>query len=90
LSIIFPQGASQPPPTPAPGSTDVTNAAFPSALPETVAQLSTDTLLARKERQLQRRQSTKRIWQDLVFFFAGVPLSVLVTGWTAGRMVGVW
>lgn len=90
MSIIFPPGVAQPPPTPVPGSTDGANAAFPNVLPQTAAQLSADTLLARKERQLQRRQSTKRIWQDLVFFFAGVPLSVLVTGWTAGRMVGVW
>lgn len=90
LSIIFPPAStsSQPPPTPLPGA-DPSTPAFPPN-PFAAHQLASDALLARKERQLQKRRTSKRIWQDLVFFLAGVPLSVLVTGWTGGRMLGFW
>lgn len=90
LSIIFPpaSNSSQPPPTPLPGA-DPSTPAFPPN-PFAAHQLASDALLAKKERQLQKRRTSKRIWQDLVFFLAGVPLSVLVTGWTGGRMLGFW
>ena len=83
LSIIFPSQTAQtnlpPPDTPALSSNPFT----PSP-----AQIM-DALLAKKERQLQKRRTGRRIWQDAVVFFGVLPTGVIVCVWSFGRLFGV-
>ncbi|CED82959.1 hypothetical protein [Phaffia rhodozyma] len=54
------------------------------------ASLLTDVLLAQKEKQLQKRRSGRRIWQDAVVFFGILPVGGVVCCWSAGRLFGGW
>jgi len=47
-----------------------------------------DALLAKKERQLQKRRTGRRIWQDGVIFFGVLPTGLVVTAWSFGRLFG--
>lgn len=50
---------------------------------------SFDVLLARKERQLQKKRTGRRLWQDLIVFVGIFPVGALGTVWTVARLVGV-
>ncbi|OWZ63126.1 hypothetical protein AYX14_03681 [Cryptococcus neoformans] len=91
LSIIFP--SRQPPPNPD---------ALPSlstshnlnrrghSREDSLNDPSTDVLLARKERQLQKRRLGRRLWQDLIVYVGIMPVGCVTLAWTAGRLVGLW
>ncbi|WWC57955.1 uncharacterized protein I303_100490 [Kwoniella dejecticola CBS 10117] len=51
---------------------------------------STDALLARKERQLQKRRLGRRLWQDLIVYIGILPTGVVCIVWTLGRFLGIW
>ncbi|TYJ57562.1 hypothetical protein B9479_001644 [Cryptococcus floricola] len=51
---------------------------------------TTDVLLARKERQLQKRRLGRRLWQDLIVYLGILPVGCVTIAWTAGRFVGLW
>lgn len=50
---------------------------------------SMDVLLARKERQLQKRRTGRRMWQDLIVFLGILPISIFTVFWCAGLAVGL-
>jgi hypothetical protein len=50
---------------------------------------STDLLLARKERQLQKRRSGRRMWQDLIVFLGILPMGMFTVLWCVGLTVGL-
>ncbi|KAL7420299.1 hypothetical protein Q5752_005268 [Cryptotrichosporon argae] len=51
---------------------------------------SVDALLARKERQLQRRRLERRLWQDLIVWVGILPVGVVTIAWSVGSLLGVW
>jgi hypothetical protein len=51
---------------------------------------STDALLARKEQQLQKRRTGRRLWQDLIVYVGIMPVGSLSIVWTFGKLIGVW
>ena len=51
---------------------------------------STDALLARKERQLQKRRLGRRLWQDLIVYVGILPVGFVTLGWSLGALVGIW
>lgn len=51
---------------------------------------SLDAVLARKERQLQKRRLGRRLWQDLIVYVGILPVGCLTIFWTLGRFVGLW
>ncbi|KAJ9097655.1 hypothetical protein QFC21_004691 [Naganishia friedmannii] len=57
--------------------------------PETMQDPSTDLLLARKERQLQKRRSGRRMWQDLIVFLGILPMGTFTVLWCVGVTVGL-
>lgn len=50
---------------------------------------SMDILLARKERQLQKRRTGRRMWQDLIVFLGILPISMFTVFWCIGVAVGL-
>ncbi|KIR56296.1 hypothetical protein I315_01361 [Cryptococcus gattii Ru294] len=91
LSIIFP--SRQPPPNP----DALPNLSAPHNLSrrghsreDSINDPSTDILLARKERQLQKRRLGRRLWQDLIVYVGIMPVGCITLAWTAGRLVGLW
>lgn len=74
-----------PPSTPLPPSTP----RF-TPLAEGVEALPSDALLAAKERQLQKRRTGRRVWQDGVVFLGTLPVGGSVVVWTFGRAFGAW
>ncbi|EIW73157.1 hypothetical protein TREMEDRAFT_42213 [Tremella mesenterica DSM 1558] len=51
---------------------------------------SVDALLARKERQLQKRRLGRRLWQDLIVYVGILPVGCVTLGWTLGSLLGIW
>ncbi|WVO17885.1 hypothetical protein L204_105583 [Cryptococcus depauperatus] len=51
---------------------------------------SADVLLAKKERQLQKRRLGRRLWQDMVVYVGILPVGCVTLVWTSGRLVGLW
>ncbi|WVQ64648.1 uncharacterized protein L199_002815 [Kwoniella botswanensis] len=51
---------------------------------------STDILLARKEKQLQKRRLGRRLWQDLLVYIGILPTGVVCLIWTFGSFLGIW
>lgn len=49
-----------------------------------------DVLLARKERQLQKRRLERRLWQDLIVYIGILPVGSMGLLWTFGALVGLW
>ncbi|GHJ88664.1 hypothetical protein NliqN6_5066 [Naganishia liquefaciens] len=50
---------------------------------------SMDVLLARKERQLQKRRTGRRMWQDLIVFLGILPLGATGVFWCIGVAIGL-
>jgi hypothetical protein len=48
-----------------------------------------DVLLARKERQLQKKRTGRRLWQDLIVFVGIFPVGGLAAVWTSARLLGI-
>ncbi|WVQ85530.1 hypothetical protein IAT38_007696 [Cryptococcus sp. DSM 104549] len=98
LSIIFP--SRQPPPDPDALPTPATshslarrNASASGSAhsrDDSLNDPSTDVLLARKERQLQKRRLGRRLWQDLIVYVGILPVGCITLAWTLGRLVGLW
>jgi hypothetical protein len=84
LSIVFP--SKNPPPAP------------PEELPtpsrhsrtDSMTDPSQDVLLARKERQLQKRRLGRRLWQDLIVYIGILPVGCVTIAWSLGKLVGLW
>ncbi|ORX34982.1 hypothetical protein BD324DRAFT_582450 [Kockovaella imperatae] len=51
---------------------------------------STDVLLARKERQLQKRRLGRRLWQDLIVYVGILPVGSITLAWSIGSFIGLW
>ena len=51
---------------------------------------SADILLARKERQLQKRRLGRRLWQDLIVYVGILPIGCVSLAWTVVSFLGVW
>lgn len=51
---------------------------------------STDMLLARKEKQLQKRRLERRLWQDLIVYVGILPVGCLTIAWTLVHFLGIW
>lgn len=51
---------------------------------------STDILLARKEKQLQKRRLERRLWQDLIVYVGILPVGCLTIAWTLIHFLGIW
>ncbi|KAK8844637.1 hypothetical protein IAR55_006484 [Kwoniella newhampshirensis] len=86
LSIIFPSRQALPDPD-----------ANPAPVPrrghsrnDSLNDPSTDILLARKERQLQKRRLGRRLWQDLIVYVGILPAGLISIAWTLGRLIGIW
>jgi len=91
LAIVFPSTASkddvdgeQAPPAPARTLRVSQNPA------DSLTDPSTDVLLARKERQLQKRRLGRRLWQDLIVYVGILPVGCVTLAWTLGALVGIW
>jgi hypothetical protein len=50
---------------------------------------SMDVLLARKERQLQKRRTGRRMWQDLIVFLGILPIGAFTVLWCIGVAIGL-
>lgn len=84
LSIIFPRGAPPPPEEPLAGPS---NGHMRTASLDDPA---TDVLLARKERQLQKRRLGRRLWQDMVVYVGILPVGCVTLVWSVGSFLGLW
>lgn len=87
LAIIFPGNA--PPPVEQPELMR----AGPSNGHARTASLddpSVDLLLARKERQLQKRRQGRRRWQDMVVYLGILPVGCVSLAWCVGSFLGLW
>ncbi len=84
LSIIFPRDAPPPPEEPEAGPS---NGHLRSASLDDPA---TDVLLARKERQLQKRRLGRRLWQDMVVYVGILPVGCVTLVWSVGSFLGLW
>ncbi|KAG8961004.1 hypothetical protein FRC03_005889 [Tulasnella sp. 419] len=51
---------------------------------------STDDLLVRKERSLQKRRFGRRIWWDITVWALLAPIGLIGWTWWAGRVISVW
>jgi hypothetical protein len=80
LAIVFP---SKHPPTEA----DVTRG---HSRTNSTNDPSMDVLLVRKERQLQKRRTGRRLWQDLIVYVGILPVGGLGMLLTLGALVGLW
>jgi hypothetical protein len=49
-----------------------------------------DILLARKERQLQKRRLGRRLWQDLIVYIGILPVGCITIAWSLGKLLGLW
>lgn len=95
LSIVFPAGDN--PYQAVPNAA----AAIPDAEPvqpgemgqeggqEVMQDPSMDVLLARKERQLQKRRTGRRMWQDLIVFLGILPMGMFTVFWCIGVAIGL-
>lgn len=81
LAIVFP---SKHPPTEAEVNRSTHSRANSTNDP------SMDILLARKERQLQKRRTGRRLWQDLIVYVGILPVGGLGMLWTFGNLVRLW
>jgi hypothetical protein len=93
LSIIFPptpNPASDPPPPPSTPMMPPSTPRFTPTATLNVNANANDTLLAMKERELQRRRTGRRLWQDGVVFFGSLPVGLTVVVWTLGRAFRLW
>ncbi|WRT63511.1 uncharacterized protein IL334_000416 [Kwoniella shivajii] len=91
LSIIFPSRAS----VPSSNTNTNANSSTPSRRnghnrTDSLNDPNTDVLLARKERQLQKRRLGRRLWQDLIVYVGILPVGSLSIVWTLGRLLGFW
>lgn len=78
LAIVFPSTMVAPNSTPAiPASGD---SSFSTAA---------DILLARKERQLQKKRLGRRLWQDLIVLVGILPLGAFAVIWACGLLFGL-
>jgi hypothetical protein len=48
-----------------------------------------DVLLARKEKELQRRRTGRRLWQDLIVFVGVLPIGLYTVVWLLLLLLGV-
>ena len=83
LSIVFPSKnppAELPPPT----------ARSSHSRNDSMTDPTQDILLARKERQLQKRRLGRRLWQDLIVYIGILPVGCITIAWSLGRLVGLW
>lgn len=96
LSIIFPRDA---PPPPIEEETRTLRSASGTSASANVnghmrtASLddpATDVLLARKERQLQKRRLGRRLWQDMVVYVGILPVGCVTGVWAVGSFLGLW
>ncbi|OCF33187.1 hypothetical protein I316_05232 [Kwoniella heveanensis BCC8398] len=96
LSIIFPSSSRQPTVTaelaPATPSSQLSRRGMSMGHSRTdsLNDPTTDVLLARKERQLQKRRLGRRLWQDLIVYVGILPVGSVSIAWTFGRLLGVW
>lgn len=51
---------------------------------------ATDVLLARKERQLQKRRLGRRLWQDMVVYLGILPVGCVTLVWSVGSFLSIW
>ncbi|WOO82472.1 uncharacterized protein LOC62_04G005960 [Vanrija pseudolonga] len=51
---------------------------------------ASDVLLARKERQLQKRRLGRRLWQDMVVYVGILPVGCVTIAWSVGSFLGIW
>lgn len=94
LAIIFPSNA----PAPAAPEDDPTPAARTlrggsgngHIRTASLQDPSTDDLLYRKERQLQKRRLGRRLWQDLIVYVGILPIGCVTLLWCVGSFVGLW
>ncbi|CAD6583533.1 MAG: hypothetical protein TREMPRED_003587 [Tremellales sp. Tagirdzhanova-0007] len=91
LAIVFPSTASKSatdgeelPPAPA------RSLRHPNEHADTLNDPSTDAVLARKERQLQKRRLGRRLWQDLIVYVGILPVGCITLAWTLGALIGIW
>lgn len=56
---------------------------------DTMRDPSIDVLLARKERQLQKRRTGRRMWQDLIVFLGILPMGIFTVFWCIGVAIGL-
>lgn len=82
LAIIFPSHA---PPPPDPSALAGGHQRTPS-----LTNPAADVLLARKERQLQKRRQGRRLWQDLIVYVGILPVGIVTLFWSVGSLVGLW
>ena len=84
LSIVFP--SKNPPPAP---PADVPTPSRHSRT-DSMTDPTQDVLLARKERQLQKRRLGRRLWQDLIVYIGILPVGCITIAWSLGKLVGLW
>ena len=87
LSIVFP--SRNPPPEPAANQPSRSSSRSHSRH-DSLSDPSADVLLARKERQLQKRRLGRRLWQDLIVYVGILPVGCVTTVWSIGNLLGFW
>ena len=104
LAIVFPHASRQTEgntATPNPNANGPESPrAGPSAIPsrlraghsrgDSLQDPTIDVLLARKEKQLQKRRVGRRLWQDLIVYVGIAPVGCLTLAWTLGSVLGIW
>jgi hypothetical protein len=86
LSIVFP---TRNPPSVVEGSVNG-HASRSHNRSDSLADPSADILLARKERQLQKRRLGRRLWQDLIVYIGILPVGCVCVAWSLGSLLGIW
>jgi hypothetical protein len=86
LSIVFP--SKNPPEAPSESSSRPSKPSH--ARGDSMSDPSLDAVLARKERQLQKRRLGRRLWQDLIVYVGILPVGSVTMVWTLGRFLGFW
>lgn len=87
LSIVFP--SRNPPPLDATAQSSAPPSRSHSRT-DSLTDPSVDVLLARKERQLQKRRLGRRLWQDLIVYVGILPVGVITMAWSTGSFFGFW
>ncbi|KLT38999.1 hypothetical protein CC85DRAFT_209668 [Cutaneotrichosporon oleaginosum] len=85
LSIIFPRDV--PPPSLEEPRASPSNGHIRTVSLDNPA---TDVLLARKERQLQKRRLGRRLWQDMVVYVGILPVGCVTLVWSVGSFLSLW
>lgn len=73
-------------PRPSPSRADATG----HARSDSMTDPTQDLLLARKERQLQKRRLGRRLWQDLIVYIGILPVGCITIAWSLGKLLGLW